>query len=361
MPVFSVATPQRTYQAIVDRGALDRLHEFIPPKAGKLFVVTTQDVWEFHGSRLNAGLRGRPAEVLLFPGGEDRKRLAEVELLADQMVHRGADRSSLVVAFGGGIVDDLAGFLAAIFMRGIPVIQVPTTLLAQVDAGVGGKTGVNLVSGKNLAGSFHQPLVALIDPSVLATLPTREYRAGLFEVVKCGIIRSLELFELMETRVDDVLAQKPDVLDRLIAESVRIKAEVVTADEREGDLRRILNFGHTVGHALEAETGYKLFLHGEAVAFGMKVATHLACDLGMLARPDGARIIAVTDSYGHIPSLAGIEAANLLARLKSDKKTIQGTVHFVLPVAIGEVRVVSNADSAKVLAAIEKTLSGVAV
>jgi 3-dehydroquinate synthase len=361
MPAYSVITPQRTYEAIVERGVLGRLHEFVPSRAGKLFVVTTADVWQHHGAKLEAGLAGRPVEVLFFPGGESRKRLTEVEVLADQLVLRGGDRSSVVITFGGGIVGDLAGFVAAIFMRGIPVIQIPTTLLSQVDSGVGGKTAVNLVSGKNLIGSFHQPLAALIDPDVLATLPPREYSAGLFEVVKCGVIRSPELFRLMEHRVDDVLAQKPDVVDTMIAESVRIKADVVTADEREGDLRRILNFGHTIGHTLEAETGYKLFLHGEAVAFGMKAATHLACSLGLLPQAEGARIVAVTDSYGKLPSLAGIEAASLLARLKSDKKTIQGSVHFVLPVAIGDVKVVSDIDAATVLAAIEKTLSGASV
>ena len=361
MPAFSVTTPQRTYPAIVERGISGRLDEFVPSKAGKLFIVTTQDVWRHHGHRLKTALRNRSTEVLFFPGGEDRKRLAEVEALAEEMVSRGGDRSSLVVAFGGGIVDDLAGFLAAIFMRGIPVIQIPTTLLSQVDAGVGGKTGVNLVSGKNLIGSFHQPLAALIDPEVLVTLPPREYRAGLYEVIKCGVIRSRDLFDLMADRVQEVLSLDPEVLDSLITESVRIKAEVVTADEREGGLRRILNLGHTAGHALEAETLYKRFLHGEAVAFGMKVAAHLAFDLGVLPSEDRARIIGVIDSYGDIPSYGDIAAERLVARLKSDKKTVQGTVHFVLPVAIGEVKVFPGVDASKVQAAIERTLAGATV
>src|SRR5262249_27508950 len=172
------------------------------------------------------------------------------------MVQRGADRTSMIIAFGGGIVNDMGGFLAAIFMRGIPVVQIPTTLLAQVDAAVGGKTGVNLVSGKNLIGSFHQPAAVLIDPAVLATLPDREYRAGLYEIIKTGVIRSFPLFAFLAGHRDAVLSREPAAVDYIIAESVRIKAEVVTADEREGDLRRILNFGHTFGHALEAETGY---------------------------------------------------------------------------------------------------------
>ncbi len=206
------------------------------------------------------------------------------------MVEAGGDRSSVIVAFGGGIVGDVAGFLAAIFMRGIPVIQIPTTLLAQVDAAVGGKTGVNLVSGKNLLGSFHQPLAVLIDPDVLTTLPEREYRAGLYEIVKCGVIRDADLFDVLDRCARARAAPGPAVLDRIIAAAVRIKAEVVTADEREGDLRRILNFGHTFGHALEAETRYERLLHGEAVAWGMRAATLLAERTGGLAPADAAAI-----------------------------------------------------------------------
>src|SRR4029077_7021964 len=191
-------------------------------------------------------------KVLFFPGGEPNKRLTQLEALAEQMIEGGGDRSSVIIAFGGGIVGDVAGFLAAIFMRGVPVIQIPTTLLAQVDAAVGGKTGVNLVAGKNLLGSFHQPLAVLIDPDVLKTLPEREYRAGLYEIVKCGVIRDAALFDVLDRCSAGVLQQEPAIVERIIADAVRIKAEVVTADEREGDLRRILNFGHTFGHALEA-------------------------------------------------------------------------------------------------------------
>ncbi len=206
MPGFRVETPQLAYDAIVERGALARIAEFLPPRSGKVFVVTTGDVWNLHGVRVERTLHGRPHQVLRFPGGEPRKKMAEVEALAEQMVEGGGDRSSVVVAFGGGIVNDVAGFLAAVFMRGIPVIQVPTTLLAQVDAAVGGKTGVNLVSGKNLVGSFHQPLVVLIDPEVLRTLPEREYRAGLYEIIKCGVIRDPALFRILADGSDSGFA-----------------------------------------------------------------------------------------------------------------------------------------------------------
>jgi 3-dehydroquinate synthase len=357
MPSFRVETPQRCYSAIVERGVIGHLTQYIPSKAGKLFVISTEDVWRHQGDAIERGLGGVVYEVLHLPGGEEHKRLAPVERLAEEMVRRGGDRTSLVVAFGGGIVGDMAGFLAAIFMRGIPVLQVPTTLLAQVDASLGGKTGVNLVTGKNLIGSFHQPIAVLIDPSVLATLPEREYRAGLHEIVKAGVIREPDLFRFLADRSREVLARQPQALDRIIADAVRMKCEVVSADEREGDLRRILNLGHTFGHALEAETGYTRFLHGEAVAFGMRAALFLSQMTGHLSAEDAVEMLDLLRLYGPIPPLDGIPAASLLARLVHDKKTVRGKVHFVLPVRIGEVAVVSGIDEKWVLESIRSALS----
>jgi 3-dehydroquinate synthase len=357
MPSFRVETPQRCYSAVVERGVIGHAAQYIPARAGKLFVVSTEDVWRHQGETLARGLAGLAYEVLHLPGGEEHKRLAPLEQLAEEMVRRGGDRSSLVLAFGGGIVSDMAGFLAAIFMRGIPVLQVPTTLLAQVDASLGGKTGVNLVAGKNLIGSFHQPLAVVIDPALLDTLPEREYRAGLYEIVKAGIIREPDLFRFLADRSRDVLARQPQTVDRIIADAVRMKCEVVSADEREGDLRRILNFGHTFGHALEAETGYTRFLHGEAVAFGMRAAVYLGQMTGHLSAEDTVEILDVLQLYGPIPPLDGIPAANLLARLVHDKKTVQGKIHFVLPVRIGEVAVVSGIDEKLVLESIRSALS----
>jgi 3-dehydroquinate synthase len=357
MPVYAVKTPQRSYSIVVDRGCLACLPEHIPAHAGKVFFISTEDVWALHGGHLTAGVTNRPHEVLFFPGGETRKRLSEVEALAEQMVERGADRSSIVVALGGGIVTDVAGFLAAIFMRGIPVIQIPTTLLAQVDAAIGGKTGVNLVAGKNLIGSFHQPLCVLIDPAVLDTLPEREYRSGLFEIIKHGVIADPDLFRLMLEEPKAVLSHAPDVVDRMICDSVRIKAEVVSGDEKEEDRRRILNFGHTFGHALEAETGYSKFLHGEAVAWGMQAASVLGRLERILSEQDEAAILRCIKSYGALPPLNGIQSARLAARLKSDKKTVRGRVHFVLPERIGLVRITPDVNERHVLAAIEEALA----
>jgi 3-dehydroquinate synthase len=357
VPTYQVQTGRQSYPCVVERGVLSDIAKYVPSRAGKIFVATTADVWHLYGSRVASGLTGREFHTLVFPGGESTKKFEHVEALAEQMVMAGADRSSIVIACGGGIVNDMGGFLASIFMRGVPVFQIPTTLLAQVDAAIGGKTGVNLKSGKNRIGAFHQPLAVLIDPEVLRSLPEREFRAGLFEVVKYGVISSPELFELLENRSSDVLAQKPDVLDRIIAESVRIKAEVVTADEKESDLRRILNFGHTVGHALEAETGYQRFLHGEAVAFGMNAATELASVVGLLDSAGREAILKTVSLYGPIPSLQGIQAESLLRRLVSDKKTIQGKVHFVLPERIGQVRVLSGVPEDKVFRAIQAALA----
>jgi 3-dehydroquinate synthase len=356
MPSIPVETPQRSYLAIVERGVAGRVAAYIPPKTGKVWVVSTEDVWRHQGEVISRGMAGIAHEVLYLPSGEEQKRLAPLEALAEEMVERGADRSSLVIGFGGGVVTDMAGFLAAMFMRGIPVVQIPTTLLAQVDAAVGGKTGVNLVRGKNLIGAFHQPLAVLIDPATLSTLPEREYRAGLYEIIKAGVIRCPELFAFLRDRADAVLAREPDAVDFIISESVRMKAEVVSADEREGNLRRILNLGHTFGHALEAETAYTRFLHGEAVAWGMLAAVSLALDTGRLSSADAGAMRDLILRYGPIPPLDGIPAANLHRRLVHDKKTVQGKIHFVLPTGIGDCAVVAGVDEQAVLDAIRSNL-----
>jgi 3-dehydroquinate synthase len=356
MPSFEVRTAQSTYQSVVERGILQRAGEFVPARAGKVFVVTTQDVWNLHGEQLDTRISGH-AEVIFFPGGETNKRLSCLEILADEMLQRGADRTSVVVGLGGGIVTDVGGFLAAIFMRGIPVLQIPTTLLAQVDAAVGGKTGVNLTAGKNLLGSFHQPLAVLIDPQVLTTLPEREYHAGLFEVIKCAIIRDPGLFRLLAGQAEAVRAREPSVLDELIGAAVRIKAEVVSADEREGGLRRILNFGHTIGHAMEAETRYERFLHGQAVGWGMLAAIRLAELTGELKSDDADAMRKLIQRYGPLPPATGLSPQKLVSRLASDKKTLQGSVHFVLPTAIGRVKIVKDIDNGKIEQAITESFN----
>jgi 3-dehydroquinate synthase len=344
MARIPVETANASYDVVVEAGALDRAAEWIQPLVGnrRLFVAADPQAWSHQGARLRAGLAGLDHTVLELKAGEVNKRLTQVESLAERMYAAGADRSSCVVAFGGGIAGDVGGFLAASYMRGVDVIQVPTTLLAQVDAAIGGKTGVNLAGGKNLVGAFHQPRLVLVDPSTLDTLGEREYRAGLFEVIKYGVIWSPKLFELMTVGRKEVLARDAGILEAMISESVRIKAEVVKADEREGGMRRILNYGHTIGHTLEAETGYVQYLHGEAVAYGMIAAGRLAEALGLLPSGEREEIERAVLAYGPFPAPAGVAAGNLVERIRGDKKTIGGRTHFVLADGIGRVQVVTD-------------------
>jgi 3-dehydroquinate synthase len=335
---------------LVERGLLDcaakELRGLLPVHA-RLFVLTQPPVRKHWLGRLKSFAKTR-LEVLEMPDGERNKTLARMEKLAEEMVRRGADRHSVLLALGGGVVGDVGGFLASVFMRGIPVVQIPTTLLAQVDSAIGGKTGVNLRSGKNLLGTFHQPAVVLADPQMLTTLPDREYRSGLYEAMKYGVIRDPAIFELMEKRGDALLRRDEPLLEKLIAACVQVKADVVRADERESGERRILNFGHTIGHALEAETGYKHFFHGEAVAWGMIAATRLAESMGMLDSSNAARIIAMVQSYGRLP-IVDVGGKKILRRLLTDKKTIAGVPHFVLPSAIGKVEIVNTVTERDVL------------
>jgi 3-dehydroquinate synthase len=353
-----VTTENDSYDAIVDPHCIERAAEYIRPLTStrRLFVVADAHALKHHRSLLERGLAGMDFVTLSFDGGEKHKRLDQIELLAKQMYSAGADRSACVIAFGGGVVGDMSGFLAASYMRGIDVIHIPTTLLSQVDASVGGKTGVNLAEGKNLIGAFHQPLLVLIDPTLLDTLPEREYRAGLFEVIKYGVIWNPALFNLLKEGRDLVLKRDRDTLETLIADSIRIKAEIVGQDERESDLRRILNYGHTLGHPLEAETNYIRLLHGEAVGFGMVVASRLAKLLGMFDEEECASLEALIAAYGPIPELTGVDPVRLVSRIHGDKKTLKGHVHFVLPEKIGAVRVVRDPEPSFVMTATQTAL-----
>jgi 3-dehydroquinate synthase len=257
-----------------------------------------------------------------------------------------------VLAFGGGVIGDMAGFAAAVYMRGIRVVQVPTTLLAQVDAAIGGKTGVDLPEGKNLVGAFHQPSAVIADTRVLATLPAREFRAGLFEVIKCGAIADPQLFSTLEREREKVLGGDKHTMKHIIAAAVQVKARVVAADEREGDLRRILNFGHTIGHALEAATKYKSLLHGEAVAWGMIAIAEIGVNSGIMRAEDAERLVELIMAYGPLPPVR-ISPRQVLALVESDKKTVYGVSHFVLTPKIGSAKVVSGIDSRIVRAAVE--------
>jgi 3-dehydroquinate synthase len=305
-------------------------------------VVTDPVVGAFYRDRLMAALaKGAPGLRVAWievPAGEGAKRLSELERLYHQFAGVPLDRRSVVVAFGGGVVGDLAGFAAATYLRGIDLIQVPTTLLAQVDASVGGKTGIDLPEGKNLVGAFHQPRRVIADLETLQTLPAAQLRAGLAEVIKYGVIADPSLLDILEAQREPILAGEPAALEELVVRSCRIKAEVVAGDERETGRRAILNFGHTIGHALEAATGYGEYLHGEAVAIGMVAAARLSCRLAGLPAGEARRLEELMRAYG-LPSAPRKPVApeRLLEAARRDKKARAGDVHFVLANRLGEV------------------------
>jgi 3-dehydroquinate synthase len=344
-----VETPSARYDVFAGSGLIRTLVPRIERVAGKLprrvFVLTSPEIWALWGEVFLASFT-EPPITLFLATGEQHKTMASVDKLLRQMVVAGGDRGSLLIAFGGGIVGDVGGFLAAIFMRGIPYVQVPTTFLAQVDSSVGGKTGVNLPEGKNLVGSFHHPLAVFADIEVLGTLPDRELRAGLMESVKAGIIRDRTLVRFMEEHVDEILGRDPKALEKVIAASIRMKAGVVNRDERESGLRMILNFGHTVGHAIEQVTRYKALLHGEAVGWGMVAALFLARHRGTISSSQTRRLENLIHLYGPLPPLR-VSATRLVAATGSDKKNVGGVRRFVLPVGIGDAGVVEDVTPAE--------------
>jgi 3-dehydroquinate synthase len=358
MAQVTIHVPPRPYQARIENGLLARAGTLLAellPQASKIFVVTVAPVRRRWGAKLVRSLvsAGFKPQVVQMPDGETAKKLKTIETLAERLSRLGADRKAVLIALGGGVVGDVTGLLASLYMRGVELVQVPTTVLGQVDASVGGKTGVNLVAGKNLLGTFYHPRTVLIDPEVLRTLPNREFRAGLYEALKCGIIGDLDLFLRFEQKRAQILKRDPVELEGLIAQSVKLKAEVVSADEREGGLRRVLNLGHTIGHALEAETGYRSLLHGEAVAWGLIAATNIALTVGRTDTITAGRIADAVLSLGKLPELK-VSARKILVRLQADKKTQGGVVHFVLPREIGKVEIAAAVPDSVVIAAVEE-------
>lgn len=353
MRTIQVKTASADYPVYVGSQLLPALYRRIQSITGKAprrtFVLTSPEIWALWSKRFLVSFPGDNTPTVLFlPAGERHKRLTSVEQLASEMAAAGADRSSLLIAFGGGIVGDVGGFLAAIYMRGIEYIQVPSTLLAQVDSSVGGKTGVNLADGKNLIGSFHHPLAVFADADLLQTLPDRELRAGLFESVKAGIIRDAKLFTFMERNAAAILGRDTKALEQVIAASIRMKAEVVGIDERESGLRMILNLGHTLGHAIEAATNYRKLLHGEAVAWGMLAALQIAKARGTITPAQTERIEKTIFAYGPLPGFRSTPQ-KLVESAGRDKKNRAGVRRFVLPSGIGDAVVVEDVTDAELL------------
>ena len=358
MQTIRVNTPTAKYEVYAGSGLLQTLAQRIQRAVGRLprrvFVLTSEPIWALWGPAFCSSF-SEPPIALFLPPGEKYKTVANVERLAREMLRAGADRGSLLIAFGGGIVGDVGGFLAAIFMRGIPYVQVPTTFLSQVDSSVGGKTGVNLPEGKNLVGSFHQPRAVFADIAVLGTLSVRELKAGLMESVKAGIIRDRSLVRYMEENASSIIGRDAPALEKVIAASIRMKADVVSRDERESGLRMILNLGHTVGHAIEQATAYKQLLHGEAVAWGMIAALYIARMRGTITGPQHERLERLIHLYGPFPALK-LRPAKVIAATGADKKNVGGVRRFVLPVGVGDAGVVEDVSSAELESAVRYML-----
>ncbi|HKF24824.1 MAG TPA: 3-dehydroquinate synthase [Candidatus Acidoferrum sp.] len=338
-----------SYAVVCGTGALAGLRREIA-RAGafsSMHVLTSPKVWNAVGQRVLRGLRGCAARVHRFDDSEVAKNLRSVETIGRSLVRAGADRRAIVVAVGGGVVGDVAGFAAASFLRGVALVQVPTTLVAQTDSAIGGKTGVNLPEGKNLVGAFYPPKLVLVDMDTLQTLPQREFRGGLAEVIKYGVIADARLFAFLEKNFERVLEREARSLEYLIARSAEIKARVVSKDERESGLREILNFGHTFGHALESATAYRRYQHGEAVAWGMMAAALYGHETGVTPAGDAARIISLVRRMGKLPAWPRIAAKRLIALMGSDKKARAGKLRFVLTPGIGKAATYEARDPAK--------------
>lgn len=354
--VIEVRARSHTYPIVVERGALATLGARLRalPVGARVALVSAPAVLRHHGKAATESLEAAGFAVTLVevPDGEAAKTLAVAARGWDALLEAGLDRTSTVVALGGGAVGDLAGFVAATYMRGIPLVHVPTTVLAQVDAAIGGKTAIDHPRAKNLIGAFHPPRLVLVDPETTATLPARDYRSGLAEVVKHGIALDAAYFAELERCVPALVARDLDILERVVAGSCRLKAAVVERDEREASLRAVLNYGHTVGHALEAATGYTRWTHGEAVALGIVAEAHLAARLGLADAETVARQERLLAALGLPTRARGIDAAAVLAAIARDKKARDGRVRFALVPRIGRCELVDDVPAAAVTAAL---------
>ncbi len=358
-----VSLDERSYDITIAGGALSRTGAIaraaLGDKTRRLAIISNPKVHSLYGKVVEKGLKSAGFATLthLIGDGERAKSLRTAERAWGFLIANRFERSDGVVALGGGVVGDLAGFVAATFLRGVNYIQIPTTLLAQIDSSVGGKTAVNHKLGKNLIGAFHQPRAVIIDPSVLRGLPARELRAGLYEAVKYGVIRDSELFSLIEDNLEVINSLDPLALSRVIARSCEIKAEVVAADERESGLRRILNFGHTVGHALEAVTAYRRLKHGEAVGYGMKCASTIAEKVGIIPPAEAEAIRFGVDKLGSLPRINDLKTQEVIAAMSHDKKVAQGKLPLILPTRVGSVIVRDDIAPAVIRGAVRELLS----
>lgn len=332
---------EKSYSIYIGYGLDERLRSFVQTSSfsKKAMVITDTNVGPLYGEKVKKILyeAGLEATLVTVPAGESSKSLAVAEDLYTKAIELGLDRKSPIFALGGGVVGDLAGFIAATYMRGVPFVQLPTSLLAQVDSSVGGKVAVNHKLGKNLIGAFYQPKAVFMDLAVMKTLPKREIYTGLGEIIKYGIIYDREFFDFLEQNQADVLALAPEAATHMIARSCEIKAAVVSQDEQEAGLRRILNFGHTMAHAIEKETGYTRYNHGEAVAIGIVGAADISCALGMISPQDFQRVVQLAENLQLPIKAEGCTVAAMYGDIFHDKKTVAGKVNWVLMDSIGSV------------------------
>jgi len=356
IPVHSTAG---SYRVLYGGGLVARASQEIEALGAHtgLFLLTSPRVARHWRAKLEAGLRGSNRRAtLLFDDRERAKNMATAERLCRELIGAGADRRSLLVAAGGGVAGDVSGFVAATYLRGVRLVHIATTLVAQVDSAIGGKTGVNLPEGKNLVGAFYPARLVLADPQTLATLPQREFSSGLYEVIKYGVISDPGLFAFLEKNIERLAAREPAALDFAIVRCIRAKAGVVGRDERESGLRESLNFGHTFAHAFETATNYRTYLHGEAVGWGMIAAARLAQRAGMFRAAQAHRVEALVRRAGPLPSPPRAKPDSLIAIMGTDKKTRAGRLRFVLPSRIGHVETVPDIPKAMV----RSVLSGLA-
>jgi 3-dehydroquinate synthase len=361
MKTIPVKLKERGYRILIDSGLLDEagaLARDAVRNARRAVVVSNPAVDSLYGRRVQRSLRRAEFKPhsFLIGDGERYKDFRTARSLYTFLIENRVERTDLIVALGGGVVGDLAGFVAGTYLRGIRFAQVPTTLLAQIDSSVGGKTGVNHRLGKNLIGVFHQPSLVVIDPETLESLPEREFRSGLYEAIKYGVIRDRRLFDRTASEMERIKKLDERELSHLISRSCAIKAEVVARDEREGGLRRILNFGHTVGHALEAVTGYRRFLHGEAVGHGMRVACRIAERMGLLAASEREAVEEAIGRVGRLPNANTLALDGIISAMEHDKKAEGGRLAFVLPARIGQVIIRSDAPPQVIESALRDAL-----
>ncbi|MFA5352862.1 MAG: 3-dehydroquinate synthase [Thermodesulfovibrionales bacterium] len=358
METVRVELAERSYDIVIDRGILpalgQRLREF---RFTRVAVISNPTVFGLYGAAVMASLEkaGFQPFPVIIPDGEEYKDYFWSYHILTELLKKGLDRKSCLIALGGGVIGDITGFAASIYMRGIPFIQVPTTLLSQVDSSVGGKTGVNHPYGKNMIGTFYQPKLVWIDMDVLKTLPKRELLCGIAEVIKYGVIWDSSFFSFLEDQREEILNLDPSAMVHIIRRSCEIKAEVVSEDERESGLRAILNYGHTIGHAIETETGYTRFNHGEGVAMGMYLEAKLSAAMGFLESREVERIRAMNDAYG-LPSLLpqGLGPERMLSHMYLDKKTEGGRMTFILPEKVGTVRIEKGVNAEAVLTLLKR-------